>query len=112
MSEQINKDLLAVCKELVRQAVANGGEVTVEAVENASAAIARAEEQPPNSIDADQQHRTHNGKRYRAVKSMGFCDECAFWNGNGRKCTLPMLDAALCVPATRADGRYINWQEM
>jgi len=111
MSEQINKDLLAVCKELVRQAVTNGGEVTVEAVENARAAIAYAESQrkvePAATIERT---CTVYGKRYR-LEIGGSCGardghpKCAclmLYNGD-------MLCARFDILGDCTGG---NWQEM
>lgn len=65
---------------------------------------------PPDSIDADQNHRTHNGQRFEAVQTWGHCSGCWFW-ATGKACGLPVIDR-VCSPHIRADGRTIIWKEV
>jgi len=61
---------------------------------------------PPDSIDADQNHRTHNGQRYEAIEATASCDGCAFW-----PCRFLAIDCA-CTRDVRMDKRSIIWKEV
>ena len=78
--------------------------------EKAKVVAAPPAAQPPDSIDADQNHRMHNGKRYEALQA-GYCRDCGFAVDTSSGCGLPDIDR-VCSPNTRADERSIFWKEV